>query len=143
MRFYRLTESRVKRIIRHPTRVEEGVLEGAIAAMQPAGGKQYSEIWTMYVVAANSPSQGRLSSSPAAGLTSGIQPRSVRSKSDHHAHSVSSGLEKENSSLIEVLRNVVLGEKKIKVITAWRYPGKSPERDPIPSEILAEIKNLL
>ncbi len=33
--------------------------------------------------------------------------------------------------------------KKIRVITAWRYPGKSPERDPIPAEVLAEIRNLL
>ena len=32
---------------------------------------------------------------------------------------------------------------KIKIITAWRYPGKSPERDPVPQEILREIKNLL
>ena len=32
--------------------------------------------------------------------------------------------------------------KKIKIITAWRYPGKAPERDPVPSDILNEIKNL-
>jgi len=33
--------------------------------------------------------------------------------------------------------------KSIKIITAWRYPGKSPLRDPIPQEILQEIKRLL
>jgi len=33
--------------------------------------------------------------------------------------------------------------KKIRIITAWRYPGKSPERDPIPADVLAEIRNLL
>jgi hypothetical protein len=33
--------------------------------------------------------------------------------------------------------------KSIKIITAWRYPGKSPVRDPIPAEVLKEIKNLL
>lgn len=32
---------------------------------------------------------------------------------------------------------------KLKVITAWRYPGKSPERDPVPSEIIAEVQRLL
>jgi len=32
---------------------------------------------------------------------------------------------------------------KIKIITAWRYPGKSPERNPIPPEIFEEIKSLL
>lgn len=92
MRFYRLTESRVKRIIRHPERVEEGVLENGIACMQVAGGKNYSEIWSMYVM----------------------------EKGD--------------------------GEDKpsqIKVITAWRYPGKSPARDPIPQNVMREIHALL
>lgn len=89
MRYYRLTESRVKRIIRHPARVEEGIFEGAIAVMSPAEGKKYSEIWALYLLAKTK------------------------------------------------------DEKKIKIITAWRYPGRSPERDPIPQEILREIKNIL
>ena len=31
----------------------------------------------------------------------------------------------------------------IKIISAWRYPGISPKRDPIPSGILAEIKDII
>ena len=31
----------------------------------------------------------------------------------------------------------------LKIITVWRYPGVSPKRDPIPQEVLSEIKNLL
>lgn len=89
MRYYRLSEARIKRIIRHPTRVEEGIFENAIAAMQPAGGKKYSEIWALYVL------------------------------------------------------NKVKNTGGIKIITAWRYPGKSPERDPIPAEVLREIKQIL
>ena len=89
MRHYRLTESRVKRIIRHPVRIEEGIFEGAIAVMSPSGGKRYSEIWALYILAK------------------------------------------------------FRGEKKIKVITAWRYPGKSPARNPIPAEILKEVKSIL
>lgn len=88
MKHYRLTEARVKRIIRHPARLEEGIVDGAVAAMQPAGGIRYSEIWTLYVV--------------------------VHGK-----------------------------EKKVKVVSAWRYPGRSPERDPIPPSILQEIKAIL
>lgn|SRR3989344_1159571 len=34
-------------------------------------------------------------------------------------------------------------EKKIKIITAWRYPGESPERDPVPEEIIKEVQTLL
>ena len=100
MRYYRLSEARVKRIIRHPTRIEEGIVEGAIACMQPnapimgkpafvkttAGkGKNYSEIWVMYAVK----------------------------------------------------------NKQIIVITAWRYPGKSPERDPVPQKVLSEVRNII
>lgn len=84
MRYYRLTESRIKRIIRNPARIEEGILEGAVAAMQLAEGKRYSEIWVMYMVI----------------------------------------------------------KSKIKVITAWRYPGRSPARNPVPAEILKEIRNI-
>ena len=85
MRYYRLTESRVRRIIRHPARIEEGILDGAIACMQKAEGKNYSEIWVMYA----------------------------------------------------------LKEKQIIVITAWRYPGKSPERDPVPQSVLGEVRNII
>lgn len=90
MRHYRLTEARVKRVIRHPARVEEGIVENAIAAMQPAGGGRYSEIWALYIL--------------------------VKTKDK---------------------------SKKIKIITAWRYPGKSPERDPVPPEILREVRKLI
>ncbi|MDP3710687.1 MAG: hypothetical protein Q8R29_03115 [bacterium] len=85
MRHYRLTDARIKRIIRHPTRIEEGVLENAVACMQPAEGKKYSEIWTMYLVS----------------------------------------------------------KPSIRIITAWRYPGKSPERVPVPANILKEARKLI
>jgi len=32
---------------------------------------------------------------------------------------------------------------KLKIISAWRYPGVSPKKDPIPSEILAEIGGII
>jgi len=31
------------------------------------------------------------------------------------------------------------GMAKIRLISAWRYPGVSPKRDPIPEEILREL----
>jgi len=89
MRHYRLSESRIKRIIRYPTRTEEGVIEDGVACMQPAGGKTYSEIWVMYVLSGTSIA------------------------------------------------------RQIKIITCWRYPGKSSARDSIPAEVLREIQMLL
>ena len=87
MRYYGLSGQRIKRIIRHPARIEEAIVPNLIAAMQPAGNKTYSEIWTIY--------------------------KPIKNK------------------------------KQIKIITAWRYPGKSPARNPIPQEILDEIRNVI
>ncbi|MCX6765363.1 MAG: hypothetical protein NT136_00090 [Candidatus Moranbacteria bacterium] len=33
--------------------------------------------------------------------------------------------------------------KKLKIISAWRYPGVSPQKNPIPEEILREIEGLV
>lgn len=136
MRHYRLTESRVKRVIRHPTRVEEGILEGAIAAMSPAGGKRYSEIWVMYLVTERGNTFSRHDSAVPAAASLRVG-----------AISTKGGPSK---SRLPLSRKRIVspyggwgGEKKIKVITAWRYPGRAPERDPIPVEILREIRKIL
>ena len=47
MRYYRLSESRVKRVIRVPERIEEGIAPDTIAVMQPFGNKKDKEIWAM------------------------------------------------------------------------------------------------
>lgn len=48
MKFYRLSPSRVMRIIRFPLRVEEGIAPNTVAMMQGVyGRKQPYEIWTM------------------------------------------------------------------------------------------------
>ncbi len=51
MKFYGLSEQRVKRVLRNPKRVEEGIVPGTVAVMQAAGSKKRpSEIWTMYII---------------------------------------------------------------------------------------------
>lgn len=119
MRQYRLTPSRLIRILRHPVRIEEGILEGAVACMQPAGGKHYSEIWLMYVIQ-EFPFSGRTALPPQAEISefgSVIGGKNARGKNKNR--------------------------KIVKIITAWRYPGKSPEREPVPQEVLREIKGLI
>ncbi|MCX6813846.1 MAG: hypothetical protein NT078_01290, partial [Candidatus Azambacteria bacterium] len=89
MRHYGLSAQRIKRIIRHPARVEEAIVPNMIAVMQP---NKKQEIWAMYAL----------------------------------------------------LKSNVKGQmSKVKVITAWRYPGESPTRNPIPQEILDEIRNVI
>lgn len=114
LRHYRLTESRIKRIIRHPSRIEESVVEGAVACMQPSSA---TAVASAFANAGADKSAGK----PAYGNYSEIW-------------------------VMYVLLSARRKEKKIKqmkIITAWRYPGKSPERDPVPAEILREIKNLI
>ncbi len=102
MKFYGLSESRIKRIVRFPKRLEEGIAFETVAVMQPAGTKRYQEIWVMYKI-------------------------------------TNSKLKNQNVKFW----NPFSTDKKIKIITAWRYPGKSPERDPVPADIIREIQTLL
>lgn len=49
MRQYRLSESRVKRVLRFPKRLEMGIAPDTVAGMQPAGSKKHPyEIWVMW-----------------------------------------------------------------------------------------------
>ena len=89
MKYYSISPSRIKRVIRAPKRIEEGIAPSTIAVMQSAETKRPQEIWVMYRLAKQAK------------------------------------------------------KSKIRIITAWRYPGKSPERDPIPKEVLKEVKSLL
>ncbi len=51
MRYYGLSEQRVKRVLRNPNRIEEGIAPATIAMMQKAGSKKKPhEIWTMFAV---------------------------------------------------------------------------------------------
>jgi len=83
MRFYKLSEQRILRILNSPSRIEEGIAPNTIAMMQSAGSvKHPHEIWMM------------------------IQETKVRRK----------------------------------IISAWKYPGKTKPGDPLPEEILRELK---
>lgn len=43
----------------------------------------------------------------------------------------------------EKLKVKSFGMQKIRLISAWRYPGVSPKRDPIPEDILRELESML
>lgn len=49
MMYYGLSPDRVKRVIRNPKRVEDGVAENTVAVMQPSTNiKKPTEVWVMY-----------------------------------------------------------------------------------------------
>jgi len=116
MLFYGISEGRIKRIIRYPTRIEEGIAPNTVAVMCPygtsPGGRQpyRGEIWVMYNV---------------------TKPKSAAKK-------IFSQLPEELAKMRDLF-----GGKQFKIITAWRYPGKSPERDPVPDKVMSEIREIL
>jgi hypothetical protein len=88
MRYYGLSEQRVRRVLRSHQRVEEGVAPKTIAVMSGAGSsKRPHEIWVMYQ----------------------------------------------------------LDGKKKKIISAWRYPGRSPvgKKIEIPPDVLKDLKEFI
>lgn len=98
MQQYRLAESRVKRVLRHPKRVEVGVAEDTVAGMQPAGSKKHPfEIWVMWQ-------------------------QKNKNKSSKNKFNI--------------------GSQLITIISAWRYPGVSPLREPppIPDDAWEELR---
>ena len=103
LRQYGLSASRIKRLIRHPERIEAGIAPETWASMQSAGSQKHPyEIWTMYVI-------------------ENPEPRRVQGHAPYVVHG--------------------LKVKTIKIISAWKYPGKTNPGDPIPipPDIFEEI----
>jgi len=83
MRFYGLSEQRIKRVLHTPSRIEQGIAPGTIAMMQKVSSpKRPYEIWVM------------------------VEDTDSR-------------------------RNLV---------SAWKYPGATKPGEPLPQEIIREIK---
>jgi hypothetical protein len=126
MQQYGISESRIKRIVRYPTRIEEGIAEDTIAVMCPygtspagrqPGGRPYTgEIWVMYKLQ-------RPETRNKKPVANNKKPKIKDKKPEWKSFQSSS--------------------TKIKVITAWRYPGVSSKRDPVPEEIIREVQRLL
>ena len=119
MRCYGLSAQKVSGVIKRPERKEEGIVKNTIAVMQPVNPKIQNgrKIWKQEVWVMY---QIKVASPMPTG-------RQVKSK-------VQSQIE--NYKLKTT-------NHKLKIISAWRYPGVSPKKNPIPSEILAEIGSLI
>ena len=120
MRFYGLSEQKILGVIKRPKRKEEGIVKNTIAVMQPVSPKVdvkgqmtwKTEIWAMYQTR-----KARKSNPPDDG-------EKLKSK----------------ENLKMQFFQKLLNPDRIKIISAWRYPGVSPKNNPIPEEILREIE---
>ena len=107
MRQYGLSEARVKRVLRTPTRVEAGIAPKTVAVMQPASSSTGHTSAALRLSGTGKPS-GR----PAA------------------PHGQTITITRKWTQEIWVMYADTKKERRI--IAAWRYPGVSPVREPPP-----------
>ena len=112
MAFYNIPPSRVKRVIKFPHRVEEGVALDTFASMQLTGSsKKPQEIWVMYQI--------KKKTRRAKPLLKGDEADILQKLSE------------DELTFIQALKPQII------IISAWRYPGISPKKAeiPIPDDI--------
>jgi hypothetical protein len=75
---YQLSESRIKRVLHTPHRIEEGIAPETIAVMQSVGTKKHpKEIWVMYQLIKSKNSSSR-KKQKSKNKTKGIEKRKIR-----------------------------------------------------------------
>jgi len=112
MKQYALSAQRVRTVLRNPKRREEGIMKDTIAVMQPVSTRHRDgkETWTQEIWVM-------------------YVHQKAKNKKQKAKNSGSGGpcyLLSDTCSM--------------RVISAWRYPGVSPQGNPIPEEILREIE---
>lgn len=129
MRYYGLSEQKVLGVIRNPKRIETGIVENTVAVMVPAGNIKKNRKLSKWNHCYND--EGKLEKwSQEIWVMYQIKAKSVKLK-----------VQSKNPKIHE-LQEKIISNKKIIIISAWRYPGISPKNNPIPEEILNEIEEI-
>ena len=69
-----------------------------------------------------------------------MQPASLRTKDGKRVWSQEIWAMYQIKRKMQSAKLKTFGQQRIRIISAWRYPGVSPKRDPIPEEILRELE---
>ena len=142
MHYYGLSEQKVLGVIRNPKRIETGIVENTVAVMVPVGNIKKGTV---------KPKWGR----PAFGNAlseAEISEEKRKEESWNQEIWVMYQIKAESRKLkveskmqnpaMQKLQNAINTNKKITIISAWRYPGVSPKNNPIPEDILREIEEI-
>jgi hypothetical protein len=164
MHYYGLSEQKVLGVIRRPQRIETCIVENTVAVMIPVGNitkgtpkPKWGRSMPVFASAEASPRQLSSEKSKEESWNQEIwvmyQVESQKSKyskekgleadDDSEAKKTPLGIEhKFKNSKLQALNEKINTNKKITIISAWRYPGISPKNNPIPQEILREIEEM-
>lgn len=133
MRYYTLSAQKVLGVIKRPTRKEEGIVKNTIAVMQPVNPKIQNgkkiwkqEVWVMYQIKRITNKELRIKNTKKEKLKQ-ISAEGGPAVGRHNSKFIIHDSAK----------------RQLRIISAWRYPGVSPQKNPIPEDILAEIGSLI
>ncbi len=117
MQQYGLSEQRVRNVIRNPKRREVGIVPRTVAVMQPVSPKKVSG------------EKGK----PMKEVWKQEIWVMFQKQPTKNSQQKTNNTDGDSRYLLSV-------NCRLKIISAWRYPGMSPKRDPIPPEILRELE---
>lgn len=150
MHYYGLSEQKVLGVIRNPKRIETGIVENTVAVMIPVGNIQKANI-----TKDKKPSKwGRNFSSEENNDDKWNQEIWVLYQIKNHESGIrNQDKAKKINDLKKALKNKEKihdakfmihdsANRKICIISAWRYPGVSPKNNPIPEEVIREIEEI-
>lgn len=139
MHFYGLSEQKVLGVIRKPQRIETSIVENTVAVMVPVGNIIKGDPKPKW----GRPSFASAKSSAGKPVDSWNQEIWVmyQTKSQEKKFKDKTLGEKKDDRIAKLQRRIN-SSKQLTIISAWRYPGVSPKKNPIPEEILREIEDI-
>jgi hypothetical protein len=129
MHYYGLSEQKVLGVIRRPVRIETGIAENTVAVMIPVGNIKKNKKPSMWNRSFNYDEQQEKWSQEIWVM---YQTKNQKTKNKITTQNLK----------LKNLQDKINSNKKITIISAWRYPGVSPKKNPIPEEILREIEEI-
>lgn len=137
MHYYGLSEQKVLGVIRRPQRIETGIAENTVAVMIPVGNIKKNRKPSMWNRSYNDDGEQQKWSQEIWVLYQTSKQKSKSSDQKKLEMQIKKLESKEKSKKL-----MQLIPKKLTIISAWRYPGVSPKKNPIPVEILREIEEI-
>jgi len=143
MHFYGLSEQKVLGVIRKPQRIETSVVENVVAVMIPVGNAAKGDAkpkWGRPVFENKNSQENTDRKKKQESWNQEIWVM-YQTKSQEEKFKEKSLNEKKDEKVAK-LQKLINSSKQITIISAWRYPGVSPKKNPIPEDILREIEGI-